>query len=302
MRGKFHIKYQMLSFGLDFAASIELYLRRDLSFEFSGFSQLTDRFLGMKLLYLKRIFQTMNKDVSKTSDKGKDRTGSHRKRDDVIRRTARRTEQDRLRSEPKADQGRTSSQESTSNSKGLMTKSGKYSTSSHRERKPEGDWPKKKDRGTSKSSQRQSYAAPRYADSSSVSKLRNADQKKKRPPLVGGTLEDARNYINGLKESDPESYEDYRNFNNLRMRLADQGVENSVSIASKEHPDGYEISKEYSRLYKIKSHDSQEESSRSQRETTGQLRLTQSDEIRRQRIKEEDEKSLRDRGLEPESW
>jgi hypothetical protein len=120
----------------------------------------------------------MNKDVSNTLDKGKDRTGSHRKRDDVIRRTARRTEQDRLRSEPKADQGRTSSQESTSNSKGRMTKSG-YSTFSHRERKPEGDWLKKEYRGTSKSSQRQPYAAPRYADSSSASKLRNVDQKKR---------------------------------------------------------------------------------------------------------------------------
>ena len=195
----------------------------------------------------------MNKDVLNTSDTGKVRTGSYQRSDDVIRRSARLAEQNRQQSEPKAAQA---------SSKGLMTKSGEYSTSSHRERKPEGDWPKKKI-----------------------------------PRLVGGTREEARRYIDDLKESDPTSYREYRNYENLRKKLTSQGVDDSVSRAAENHPIGYEISNQYQSKYYRK-----EESSSSHRHTTGQLRLTQSDEIRRQRIKEEDEKSLRDRGLEPDSW
>jgi hypothetical protein len=99
-----------------------------------------------------------------------------------------------------------------------------------------------------------------------------------------------------LKENDPTLYKEYRDFDSLRKSA-------SVSIASEKHPQGHEVYKQYQREYGRKnSHDSQEESSSSHRQTTGQLRLTQSEETRRQRIKEEDEKALRDRGLEPDSW
>jgi hypothetical protein len=103
--------------------------------------------------------------------------------------------------------------------------------------------------------------------------------------------------MDDLKKSDPTSYQEYRNYENLRKKLTRLGVDDSISRAAEKYPLGREILIQYQSEYSRK-----EDSSSSQRQTTGQLRLTQSEESRRQRIKEEDEKALRDRGLEPDSW